>query len=286
MPKGLLDFVTVVGSSGMKWVKRFTLGLLVLVVLSLVTIYVGGGLVINRVYEPVARNILTSSRPDVLSEGERLSRALGCLDGCHGKNMEGRVFFEEAFLARIVAPNLTVAAEQYSTTELEAIIRQGIKPNGKSVLAMPSDSLSRMTDHDLSAIISFIKLYPKQDNDPGDSSFSILARLGLIMGEYVPAAAGDISQPWDSKGDSLLEQGEYLAYLGCSECHGMDLAGDFGPDLVIAKAYDLDAFTALMKDGQSVGGNDLGLMSEVAVKRFSHFQDEEILALQAFLHSR
>ncbi|MEE8258295.1 MAG: hypothetical protein V3R20_01240, partial [Sphingomonadales bacterium] len=41
-----------------------------------------------------------------LEEGERLSRTMGCV-GCHEKNLEGQVFFDEPIFARVVAPNIS-----------------------------------------------------------------------------------------------------------------------------------------------------------------------------------
>ncbi|NNE05311.1 MAG: hypothetical protein HKN15_06270 [Xanthomonadales bacterium] len=271
-----------------KWLKRIGLGLLGLTVLVVTTIYIGGEIIINRTYEPEAQNLLTSSRPDVISEGERLAKIYGCSEGCHGKDMEGQVFFEQAFLAKIIAPNLTRAVEQYSTAELEAIVRQGIKPDGKSVLGMPSASFSYLTDNDLSSILAFISSSPKINHDPGESSFGLLARLGLLTGQYRPGAkeVESIQAGVNTSSSAGMGKGEYLAITACSECHGLQLEGDFGPNLAIAKAYDLEAFTALMRDGKSVGGNELDLMVLVSQKRFIHLTDHEIEALHGFLQSR
>lgn len=272
----------------MKWFKRLLLGILALLVLGVITIYVGGEIVINRTYEATARNLLTSSRPDVMIEGERLARIYGCHEGCHGRNMEGTVFFDEPFLARIIAPNLTRAVDQYSSSELEAIIRQGVKPSGKSVLGMPSGSFSFLTDNDLSSILAFIDSYPNSDNDAGASSIGFLARLGLLTGKYEPGAAQvrSLQDEYGPGASSSMERGEYLAMTACSECHGLQLEGGFGPNLVIAKAYDLEAFVALMKEGQSIGGNELELMSQISQRRFVHLTDREIESLHEYLQSR
>lgn len=272
----------------MKWVKRLGLGMLALATLALVTIYAGGEWVLNRHYEPVPNNVLLSSRPDVLAKGERLSRLYGCHEACHGKDMEGAVFFDEPWLARLVAPNLTRAAEQYTPVELEAIVRQGILPNGRSVTAMPSASFSYLTDSDLAAILSFIRAYPKNDQDLGPSSYRLMARFGLLAGWFSPAAqtlheqSGD-TQPADK---SSMGRGEYLAMTACSECHGMDLNGDFGPDLAVVKAYSPEDFATLMTTGLGIGERELGVMTEVSRGRFVHLTAEETADLFGFLQSR
>jgi hypothetical protein len=50
--------------------------------------------------------------------------------------------------------------------------------------------------------------------------------------------------------------------------------------------YSLGAFTTLLRTGKSVGDRELGLMKQVARKRFSHFTDAEIGALYTFLIAR
>jgi len=44
--------------------------------------------------------------------GERLSRIHGC-SGCHGRQLEGQVFADIPHVARLIAPNLTMARDQY-----------------------------------------------------------------------------------------------------------------------------------------------------------------------------
>jgi len=170
----------------------------------------------------------------------------------------------------------------------EAIIRQGIRPDGTSVLAMPSASFAIMTDQDLSAILAFIESYPKQDQDLGRSRFGLLPRIALMTGEYLPAAAEVKTKPWSSGMlKDPLKLGEYFAINACSECHGLDFAGNegFTPPLTITQGYDLADFQKLMATGVGLGERDLGLMSTVAKYRFSRINEQEIQALHQFLQS-
>jgi len=213
---------------------------------------------------------------------------MGCFHGCHGAKMEGDVFFEEPFLGRFVAPNLTTAASRYTVPELEAIIRQGVRPGGSSLLGMPSDGFSVMTDKDLSAILSFITTYPKQDQEAGTTRVGPLGRLGLVMGEFWVSAEKIYPEPWKVIELEKRERfGEYLAINACSECHGLKLEGQegFTPPLAIVNGYSFEDFSRLMATGIGLGNRDLGLMSKAAEYRFSHFSDEEVQALYAFLHS-
>lgn len=273
----------------MKWVKRTLLGLLALLILAVLVIYAWSAVILNASYEAEPRSLLLSSRPDVIAHGERLAQLFGCYHGCHGRDMEGQVFFEEWYIARLVAPNLTRAARDMSTTELEALVRQGIRPDGRSVFGMPSASFATMTDRDLSAILSFIQQYPEQAHNAGTTRFGPLARLLLVLGEFQPAAVEVSQSPWQSGFESTpLKHGEYLALNVCSECHGLDFegSGDFAPPLAVAQAYGLDDFRRLMAEGRGLGDRDLGLMSGVAKARFSQMTPVEVEALHAYLQSR
>jgi len=62
-------------------------------------------------------------------------------------------------------------------------------------------------------------------------------------------------------------------------------AEGFTPPLAIVNAYSFEDFSRLMATGIGLGDRDLGLVSEVAEYRFSHFSDDEVQALYAFLHA-
>ena len=52
----------------------------------------------------------------------------GCFGGCHGKQAEGMVMFNEPMIGRVIAPNLTAADRKYSDAELAVMIRNGVRP--------------------------------------------------------------------------------------------------------------------------------------------------------------
>ena len=273
----------------LKWINRCLLSLVAVVLLLFTIFYAWGGVIIGQIYSVEPRKVLLSSRPDVITRGERLAQLYGCFRGCHGDDMEGAVFFEGWAIGKIIAPNLTRAMDVYSRSELEAIIRQGVRPDGSSIIAMPSADFSTMTDHDLSAVLSFINQYPEQDQDLGRSRYGIFPRFMLVTGEFNPEAAKPRKTPWASGfKDNQLRYGEYLAMNVCAECHGADHEGieGFTPPLQIAKAYSKDDFNKLMMTGAGLDGRDLGLMNEVAQRRFSVMTETEVESLHFFLQSR
>jgi cytochrome c553 len=277
------------GNRHMKRFKIFLKALVALVVLIAGVIYIWSSMIINKEYSAESRNILLSSRPEVIARGERLARVFGCFHGCHGEEMEGEGFFDGWYIGRIISPNLTRAIDEFSLPEMEAMIRQGVRPDGTSIMAMPSASFATMSDLDLSAILSFISQHPKQDLDLGRSSYGIMPRVFLITGEFEPSAAEVTGTPWQGHAlEDPLMLGEYLAVNVCSECHGMQLEGNegFSPPLEIAKKYSLEDFRKLMSTGIGLGDRDLGLMTLVSEARFSFLTDTEVESLHQFLHAR
>jgi ketopantoate reductase len=58
------------------------------------------------------------------------------------------------------------------------------------------------------------------------------------------------------------------------------------PDLNTVAGYDLAQFKTLMRTGRTPGGNELGLMKEVALNDLKHLTDAEIELLHAYLTAR
>jgi len=270
-------------------IKRILFGLTALAVLAIAVLYIWSSVLLNETFTTENRSISLSTDPAVLAEGERKAQIFGCYHGCHGRDMEGDTFFDEPFIARLFAPNLTQASKKFTPSEMEAMIRQGTRPDGTGLIAMPSNSFSIMTDDDLTAILSFIHEFPEQASEPQSNSFGPLARALIISGGVPVGNDSDAGTPWNSSQlDTPLKLGEYLAMNACSECHGLQYEGnaDFAPPLAIAKAYNREQFHALLKEGEALVPRDLGLMGLVVKFRFSYLNNEEIDALYDFLQAR
>ena len=273
-----------------KWLKRIALGLLAFVALALGVIWIGSELRIRQDFEVRTASIHIPTDAASIEEGERLAQVFGCYRGCHGRHMEGeRELFDLPDGTRIRSPNLTRLVQEQTPEQLEASIRQGVKPNGRSVLAMPSGSFATMSDTQLGQILAFIRQYPEQDNEPGKTRLMPMARFFLLVEEFDPNAVEATAHYAPTDDASLSDPdalGAYLAMNACSECHGMDLngQGDFTPSLLAARAYDLEGFRQLMREGEALGGRDIGLMGRMSL-RFSRLTDDEIGALHAWLQT-
>ncbi len=90
------------------------------------------------------------------------------------------VMVDDAMLARVVAPNLTAAVRSYNDAELVNIIRNGVRPDGRSMVIMPAEVFIGLSDSDLGRIIAFLRSLPAKAAGPGPSvSLGPAGRAGM-----------------------------------------------------------------------------------------------------------
>jgi cytochrome c553 len=276
-----------------RWIGYGAGGVLGLAVAATAALYIASERMLRRTYDVPSHALVLPSDPASLAEGRRLATLRGCYQGCHGKEgFEGEAFLDDRWVGRLTAPNLTHAVRKYSDSELERIIRHGVRPDGRSVFIMPSESFVALSDADLAQILAFLRSAPVVDGPDASFSAGPLGRVGLLRGDFVPAVrltahdAPHLAAP-PPAGDSLA-LGSYLARSICSECHGATLEGDPGlpsPGLAVVAAYSFADFERLLRTGVAVGGRELGLMRAAALDRFGLLTDLEVRALYSYLHS-
>jgi mono/diheme cytochrome c family protein len=276
----------------LRWIGIALGSLVCLAIVAYGVLYVLSERVFGRIYErpAVAFAITIPSDPASIVEGRRLATVRGCND-CHGKEVEGQVMFDQPMIGRVVAPNLTAAVRKYSDAELEAIIRHGVRPDGRSLLIMPSEVFAAMNDEDLAKIIAFLKSVPETAGPGPSVSAGPMGRLGLVTGQFkmVAQLIAETVPPPEATSEEA-KHGRYLARTICAGCHGTALHGDTNPefttpDLRVVAAYSPDDFARLLRTGVALGGRDVGVMSEQARKYLSQLTDAEIAALYSYLHS-
>lgn len=278
----------------MRLLLRIGGAVIMLVLVAAAAIWVQGSRIVTKKHQFTARPVPVPMDARLIAEGERLAHTRGCF-GCHGQRLDGQVFFDEPAIARIVAPNLTVARTRYSDAQLEVVIRHGVRADGRNNLIMPSDMFYFLSDPDLTAILSYLRSVPEvPDTLPGDR-IGPLGRFGLVTGKFktIPSQI-DHAAPQligSSPGASQIERGRYLALSTCTECHGRRLEGNPSdepaptPGLAIVAGYPEEAFRTLMRTGRPLDGRELGLMKSVALGRTRYFTDDELAALYAYLRT-
>lgn len=251
-------------------------------------IYVKSMNIIGHQYVPDVRQLVAVTDAGSLMEGERLARVYGCFDACHNERMGGQVIYEHPLNGRLVAPNLTRAVREHTLPELEAVIRQGIAPDGTSIFLMPSASFAAMTDLDLAAILAYIRSHPEQLDRQPEPEYGLLTRFQMVTGELPAQATMGFQQPWrETFRANETRLGEYIATVACTQCHGLDFEGDKDvPSLRVMNDYDRFEFVKLMREGAGPGDRPVASKPELARNRFNFLTEEEINALFLFLTTR
>jgi cytochrome c553 len=225
-----------------------------------------------------------------IAEGERLATVRGCYLACHGTKGTGDSMVDSFMLGTVNAPNLYQAAQKYSDSELAALIRFGVRPDGHGVLIMPSQTFHGLNDLDLGRIIAFLRTLPPSSGPARLERLGPVLEVAFAFGK-IKTAPEQIAElaPLPPAPTQAAEIGRYVATTSCTECHGNALEGSVNPeftspDLHIVRGYSQAEFKKLMREGVALGNRQVGLMSEIAKLDLNQLTDSEIDSLYSYLH--
>ena len=114
----------------LRWIGIGFGSLVALGIIAYAVVYALSERILRHTFEVAAVAVSIPTDPASITEGQRLATIHGCFGGCHGKQAEGMVMFDEPMIGRVVAPNLTSAVRRYSDAELVGVIRNGVRPGG------------------------------------------------------------------------------------------------------------------------------------------------------------
>jgi cytochrome c553 len=277
----------------LKWTGIVVAAVVGVVLIGVAYVYFASEREFTRHHEVAASPALTVPTDAAsIAEGKHIATLGGCMH-CHGENLTGTVVDDIPKLLRLVAPNISTKLPDYSDAQIATVLREGVKPDGTSVVFMPSEMFRHLSDQDLARVIAWLRTVPA--NPVGieeKTEVRMLGRLILAQGVIKLSAASIASLPpavraFDA--GNAASHGQYLVMNYCSECHGQDLGGFAAinaPALAVAKGYSVEQFSRLMNEGVALGDRQLGIMKSVSKARFAHLRDDELQAVYAFLQSR
>jgi cytochrome c553 len=276
----------------LKWLGFVVAGLVAVVLAGIAYVFISSNaeferrFVVDRATPPAP---VTDSA--AIAEGERLAHLTGCMH-CHGENFGGQLVHDFPNVARFVAPNITHSVRHYDDSQFVALLRKGVKPDGRGVYFMPSEMFRHLSDDDLARVIAYVRSVPQVNGTIEETEFRPLGRMIVAKGDFKSAArAIEQLPPANSSFDPAdpVSRGRYLVMNLCSECHGQDLEGlpvANSPSLTVTKSYSLEQFSRLLHDGVGVGDRTFELMTPTSKARFSHLRPDEVSAMHAYLQSR
>jgi mono/diheme cytochrome c family protein len=262
-----------------------------IVVLATVAVYAVSERRLRQTFDIATTPVTIPTDSATLANGRHVFETRGC-EGCHGKGLVGKVFFDQPRIARLIAPNVPKAITAYTDAELVRLLRHGIRPSGRGVAAMPSSMFYFLDDSDLHSLVAYLRTLPVIDGESLPATeMRVLARVGVVTGQYKLEPVSIVHDgPRPPKAAEGAPLGLYLAKSSCTECHGMELKGGMEregnpttPALSVVAGYSLPEFAKLMREGVPKDGRHLELMTPTAKNRFAHFSDAEVAGLYAYL---
>lgn len=235
-----------------------------------------------------------------IARGQRLAAISSCIE-CHGPDLSGKVFVDEAAIGYVPAPNLTGGqggiGHTYTNANWAGAIRHGVAADGRTIVIMPSYHYADYSDSDLGALIAYLKSAPPVDNDLGPRKLSFTGAIIFGVLAYGDWAVSKIDHAAvGGEGPAAEPSPVYGKYLvttaSCGSCHGEDLAGNpgndspKGPNLTPGgelATWTEDDFFIVLRTGQTPDGRELS--DEMPWRGYSQMTDTEVRALWAYLQS-
>ena len=290
-----------------RWVK-WTVGVIgVLVVVAAAAALVGTQLAERKSQRHVKVSLAPAAwvvaAPDAptLARGKYLFNSRGCAE-CHGINGAGREFINDGKGLRLAAPNITTGqgsvVARYMPEDWERTVRHGVKPDGRPVFLMPSEDFNRFTEHDLGALVAYVRSLPPASGSAAVVELSLPVKLMYGYGAMQDAAQKiDHSLPPSqpvAEGVTVAH-GAYVANM-CIGCHGPGLSGgkipgtppDWAPAAnltpgegsALTRYPDADQFVAMLRSGKRPDGTAITVMPFESLRELN---DVDAKAVYAYL---
>ncbi|MCA9917592.1 MAG: cytochrome c [Anaerolineales bacterium] len=287
--------------------KRFLkwLGIIILVLVGILA--VGGGILyastgrrLSKTYDFPVETVAVGNDTAVLERGEHLATIL--CTGCHGSNLGGTPFFEDPSLGSVPASNLTSGAggvgSQYDDASWVRAIRHGVGYDDQALFIMPAGDFYHMSDEDLGAVIAYLKTLPPVDNELGEKQLKPLTRILVAAGAFgdvlnVETIDHEGPRPGYPTEEASTAYGDYLTRLvGCTTCHGDNLAGGQDPDPAAppapnitpggsVQAWTEEDFFVAMQTGITPSGHQLS--DFMPWQALAQMNDTELQAIWLYL---
>ncbi len=167
-----------------------------------------------------------------IARGQHLAIAITKCTNCHGDDMAGRTFVDEMPFGRFASANVTSGGvvQGWSDADWVRAVRNGVAPDGRGLIFMPSDAYNFLSAEDLGAILAWVKQRPSVSRPTRTSQLGPIGKMLWSTGQaqFQQARVIDQSAPFAAAPPvgPTAEYGKYLSVVGgCTICHGPSLAG-------------------------------------------------------------
>jgi len=276
-------------------------GLVGLVVIALVIVYAVSSRRMAKSYAFDDPPLVIPSDSASVAKGHHYVQAIAKCATCHGDDLAGKVFVDDAAMGRLYSANLTRGkggiGASYKDADYVRAIRHGVGRNGRPLLTMPTDAFYYINDEDLANSIAYLKTIPAVDAALPTKRVGLLARALYLTTDFPLVQAEKVPQrgprPAKVAAAPTREYGDYLATTGsCKSCHLQSLSGGvpIGRNLLSANItprrignWTEADFKKALRDGIRPDGRVLSAVMPWPYTRL--MTDDEIHALWLYVHS-
>jgi mono/diheme cytochrome c family protein len=282
--------------------RRGALAALITVAATIVAVYALSERRLRARYPVPAGALAISTSRASIQRGEHLTRSIGTCTLCHGDDLGGGVYADMGPVGIVAGPNLTRGrgglAGSFELADWVRAIRYGVRRDGTSLIMMPSEEFTNMTDEDLSSIVVYLEQAPPVDREVPRTHFGPIGRVLLALNRLEILTAPKTQHP-ETTGDTVEKSGrEYGRYLadvsGCHGCHGHGLSGGqvAGPPGLPPAANLTPAglqgwterdFTRALRRGVRPDGSTIN--DFMPWRTYAAMTDDELHALWSYLRS-
>jgi mono/diheme cytochrome c family protein len=213
-----------------KWVVVF---LIVLLAGGVAAVYALSERRLNARYDVPTSELAISTADASVERGAHLVRSVGACVLCHGQDLGGGVYADMGPVGIVAGPNLTRGRGGLATTfelaDWVRAIRYGVRRDGTSLIMMPSEEFTNLSDEDVSSIVAYLEQAPPVDREVPASTFRPVGRALLATGRLEILTAPKTKHPRTIANIPVKAGRDYGRYLadvsGCHGCHGDGLSG-------------------------------------------------------------
>lgn len=265
-------------------------------------VYVRSEKILKTKYDAPSTALVIPTDSQSIARGEHLASAVTSCVLCHGEGLAGKVYADMGPVGVVAGPNLTRGKGGVGATLTDAewvrAIRHGVRPDGSSLIIMPSEVFTYLTAEDLGSIIAYAKQLPAVDHEVPSTHFRPLGRWLLTRGKMpilVAPKTPDVALVPSVPRETTKEYGKYLANIaGCHGCHGFGLSGGrvAGPPSAPPASnltpenlgnWTEAQFARAVREGKDENGGTLDEL--MPSKTFKGMTDDEVHALWLYIRT-
>jgi mono/diheme cytochrome c family protein len=281
---------------------RAVLVVFALILVGVAVLYALSARALSRTYPVPSTSVPIPADSASLARGAHLFESVGSCVICHEADGGGKVVAEMGPIGTAVGSNLTRGTggvgSAMSDADWVSAIRYGVRRDGTSLMLMPSQAFTNMSDEDLGALIAWVKQLPPVDREIPRSHFKLLGRILLGAGRLPMLTAPNTRHaPTGSAvpAEATAPYGKYLVEIaGCRGCHGPNLSGaDVGGPPGVPPASNLtpgglvnwtqDDFRRAIREGKRPDGTVLNEF--MPWEAYAKLTDLEVEAIWLYLRS-